>query len=257
MGQVLCGINAVREALRSGMRRIDMLWVADGKAGRRIAELLALAAAQGVKVEMMSEPRLTEAARTSTHQGVVAFPTSASLLAADELVAQVMAQQPVPPLVCLDGVKDPRNLGAIVRSAAAFGMGGLMLPRHRAVGITATVAKAAAGGLEHVAIAEVANMTQGIEQLKRLGFWVVGADERGEARCDMFTFPSPLALVLGEEGRGLSMLVRRHCDVLVRIPLGGALRALNVAVAAAILFYEVRRQQGRPEAASHSPRTSS
>jgi 23S rRNA (guanosine2251-2'-O)-methyltransferase len=161
-----------------------------------------------------------------------------------------MARQPVPPLVCLDGLKDPRNLGAIVRSAAAFGIGGLMVRRRRAVGITATVAKAAAGGLEHLAIAEVANITHTIERLKRQGFWVVGADERGEVRCDTFAFPSPLALVFGEEGQGLSPLVRRHCDTLVRIPVGGALRALNVAVAAAILFYEVMRQQGGLEAGS-------
>lgn len=241
---VLCGINAIREALRSDDSHVETLWVAERKGGVRVAELLALAAARSVKVETFSERQLTEAAGTAAHQGAVAFLAATALLAFEDLLAQVGAQDPVPPVVVLDGLKDPRNLGAIVRSAAAFGIGALILPRRRAVGITATVAKAAAGGLEHIAITEVANITQSIERLKRVGYWVVGADERGEASCDRFAFPSPSALVFGEEGRGLSPLVRRHCDVLVRIPLLGALRSLNVAVAAAIFFYELMRQEG-------------
>jgi 23S rRNA (guanosine2251-2'-O)-methyltransferase len=144
--------------------------------------------------------------------------------------------------VILDGIKDPRNLGAIIRSAAAFGIGGVIIPERRAVGITATVAKAAAGGLEHVAVAAVTNISQSIERLKRQEFWVVGADEHAQLPCQTFVFPSPVALVFGEEGSGLSPLVKRHCDALVSIPGRGPLRSLNVAVAAAVLFYEVMRQ---------------
>ena len=257
IAEVLCGINAIREALRGGICRIERVWVAERKGGVRVAELLGLAAAHNIKVETLPEQRLTAAAGTSAHQGVVAFSTSTSLLIFEELVARTVSQHPVPPLVLLDGLKDPRNLGSIVRSAAAFRIGGLILPRRRAVGITATVAKAAAGGLEHVAIAEVANITQSLERLKGMGFWVVGADERGEVPCDAFAFPSPLALAFGEEGRGLSPLVKRHCDVLVRVPFLGELRSLNVAVAAAIFFYELMRQQGEEErvpTASRPPR---
>jgi 23S rRNA (guanosine2251-2'-O)-methyltransferase len=145
----------------------------------------------------------------------------------------------MPPLVALDGVKDPRNLGAIIRSAAAFGMGGVIVPGRRAAGITPTVAKAAAGGLEHIGVAEVINLSQSLERLKRLGFWIVGADEQADLSCRTFAFPTPVVLVLGEEGSGVSPLVKRHCDALVGIPVHGPLRSLNVAVAAAVLFYEV------------------
>ena len=244
MGEVLCGVNSVREALQAAARRVERLWIAERREGKRIAELLALAAARRVQIEIVLEPRLTQAARTPDHQGVVAFLESSPLRSLEDLVAQAQAQQPVAPLVVLDGLKDPRNLGAIIRSAAAFGIKGIILRRWRAVGLTATVTKVAAGGMEYVAVAEVPNIPQSIQRLKRAGFWIVGADERGEESCDTFTFPSPLALILGEEGRGLSSLVRRHCDVQVRVPLRGALRSLNVAVAAAILIYEVMRQQG-------------
>lgn len=248
--EVLCGINPIREALRAGRRQIERLWVAERKSGGRIGELLALASTRGVKVETVSDLSLTEAAGTSAHQGIVAFLATRSLLTLEEMVARTGAQRPVPPLVVLDGIKDPRNCGAIIRSAAAFGIGGIVVPRWRAVGITATVAKAAAGGLEYIAVAEVTNITQAIQRLKQMGFWVVGADERGQAHSDTYVFPSPLVLVFGEEGRGVGPLVKRHCDALVRIPLEGPLHSLNVAVAAGILFYEVMRLQRRPDGAN-------
>ncbi len=249
MREVACGINPIREALRAGRRQIERLWVAERKGGGRIGELLALASARGVKVETVSDRSLTEAAGTSAHQGIVAFLAATSILTLEEMVARIGAQRPVPPLVILDGIKDPRNCGAIIRSAAGFGIGGIVVPRRRAVGMTATVAKAAAGGLEYVMVAEVTNVTQALQRLKQIGFWIVGADERGQARCDTYGFPSPLVLIFGEEGRGLGPLVKRHCDALVRIPLRGPLHSLNVAVAASILFYEVMRAQGGPEEA--------
>lgn len=256
--EVLCGINPIREAFHAGQRQIERLWVAERKGGGRMSELLTLASRRGVKVETVSHRSLTEAAGTSTHQGIVAFLVTTSILTLEEMVARIGAQRPVPPLVVLDGIKDPRNCGAIIRSAAAFGIGGIVVPRRRAVGMTATVAKAAAGGLEYVMVAEVTNVTQAIQRLKQIGFWIVGADERGQAHCDTYAFPSPLVLVFGEEGRGVGPLVKRHCDALVRIPLRGPLQSLNVAVAAGILFYEVMRAQGGPDGASIdlSPQTS-
>jgi 23S rRNA (guanosine2251-2'-O)-methyltransferase len=243
---VLCGINTIREALRAGRRRLHSIWLADGKAGKRMREILTLAAERGAPVEILAERRLTEAAGTSAHQGIVAFAAPTPLLTIEGLTSSLTGQKPIPPLVILDGVKDPRNLGAIIRAAAAFGIGGVIVPKRRAVGITATVAKAAAGGIEHVALAEVTNISQSIEHLKHLGFWVVGTDEQGDVPCDTFAFPVPLALVFGEEGAGLSPLVKRHCDVLARIPVGGSLRSLNVAVAAGVLFYEVMGQLRKP-----------
>jgi 23S rRNA (guanosine2251-2'-O)-methyltransferase len=243
---ILCGINTVREALQVGRRRLHSIWLADRKAGKRMREILALAAERGAPVQILAEFRLTEAAGTSAHQGIVAFAAPTPLLTVEGLASSLTGQEPIPPLVVLDGVKDPRNLGAIIRAAAVFGIGGVILPKRRAVGITATAAKAAAGGLEHVALAEAANISQSIERLKHLGFWVVGTDEQGDVPCDTFAFPVPLALVFGEEGAGLSPLVKRHCDVLARIPVGGPLRSLNVAVAAGVLFYEVMGQLRKP-----------
>jgi 23S rRNA (guanosine2251-2'-O)-methyltransferase len=250
---VLCGINAIQEALRVGIRRIEAIWVAEQKAGARVREVMALAAARGTRVAIVSDPQLTEVAGTTAHQGMVAFVVSPPLLTFEQLTARYTTQCPVPPLVILDGVKDPRNLGAIIRSAAAFGIGGVIVPRRRAVGITATVAKAAAGGLEHVAVAEITNISQSLERLKRLGFWIVGADEQAATPCHTFAFPTPLALVFGEEGSGISPLVKRHCDTLVSIPVRGVLRSLNVAVAASILFYEVMGRDLRPAVASAKP----
>jgi 23S rRNA (guanosine2251-2'-O)-methyltransferase len=248
---VLCGINAILEALQVGTRRIEAIWRAEGKEGKRLRQVMALAAKRETPIETVPDPHLTEVAGTTAHQGIVAFVAPTAPLSFDQLTAQLIAQRPIPPLVILDGVKDPRNLGAIIRSAAAFGIGGVIVPGRRAVGLTGTVAKVAAGGLEHVAVAEVTNISQTLERLKQVGFWVVGADEQAEMSCQTFAFPTPLVLVLGEEGSGISPLVKRHCDALVRIPARGLLRSLNVAVAAAVLFYEVMgqelRQGGTPE----------
>jgi len=237
--RVLCGINAIREALRSGTSRISTIWFAERKDGKRLHQVRALAAQREIPIETVPVPRLTQVAGTTAHQGVVAFVASPAALSFDQLATRIMAQRPIPPLVVLDGVKDPRNLGAIIRSAAAFGVGGVIIPERRAAGLTGTVAKVAAGGLEHVSVSEVTNLSRTLDRLKQLGFWVVGADEHAETSCRTFAFPSLLALVLGEEGSGLSPLLARHCDALVSIPVQGPLRSLNVAVAAAVLFYEV------------------
>jgi 23S rRNA (guanosine2251-2'-O)-methyltransferase len=251
--QVLCGINAIREALHSGTRRIDMIWLAEHKEGKRLHQVMALAAQREIPIETVPAPRLTRVAGTTAHQGIVAFVASTATLSFDQLATQIMAQRPIPPLVVLDGVKDPRNLGAIIRSAAAFGIGGVIVPERRAAGLTGTVAKAAAGGLEHVAVAEVTNLSQTLDRLKQMGFWVVGADEHAETSCRTFAFPVSLALILGDEGSGISPLIKRHCDVLVSIPVRGPLRSLNVAVAAAVLFYEVTGRKPRQDDPSTKP----
>jgi 23S rRNA (guanosine2251-2'-O)-methyltransferase len=252
-GHVLCGINAIREALCSGTRRIDTIWLAEGKGGKRLHQVMALASQRGIPIETVPALRLTQVAGTTAHQGIVAFVAPTTALRFDQLTTQIMAQRPIPPLVVLDGVKDPRNLGAIIRSAAVFGVGGVIVPERRAAGLTGTVAKAAAGGLEHVAIAEVTNISQTLERLKQGGFWIVGADEHAEVSCRTFAFPMVLALVLGEEGSGISPLVKRHCDALVSIPGRGPLRSLNVAVAAAVLFYEVMGREPRQYGTSMEP----
>jgi 23S rRNA (guanosine2251-2'-O)-methyltransferase len=255
---ILCGFNAIQEALHMGTRKIETIWLAERKEGKRLREVMALAEARGIPVEIVPSSRLSEVVGTTAHQGIAAL-VGSNLLDFDQLIARLIMYRPIPPLVILDGVKDPRNLGAILRSAAAFGIGGVIMPERRAVGMTATVAKAAAGGLEHVAVAEVSNLSQSLERLKRVGFWIVGADEEAENSCRTFVFPTPLALVLGGEEAGISSLVKRHCDALVCIPVQGPLRSLNVAVAAAVLFYEVMgRELQQPLASVEAiPETSS
>jgi len=250
---VLCGIVAIQEALRSGTRRIDTLWLAERKEGKRLHQVMALATQREIPIETVPAARLTQVAGTTAHQGIVAFVASTDVLSFDQLATQIMTQCPIPPLVVLDGVKDPRNLGAIIRSAAAFGIGGVIVAERRAAGFTGTVAKVAAGGLEHVAVAEVANISQTLDRLKQVGFWVVGADEHAEMSCRTFAFPMPLTFVLGEEGSGISPLVKRHCDTLVSIPVRGPLSSLNVAVAAAVLFYEVMGRETYQEGTSMKP----
>jgi 23S rRNA (guanosine2251-2'-O)-methyltransferase len=219
--------------------------VAEGTERQRLSELRNLATRQGIQVEVKPASHLRAIARTPTHQGIVAFLPPFTPLTIEQLIARLGAHSPIPPIAVLDGVKDPRNLGALIRCAAVFGVGGVVLREWRAVGLTATVAKTAAGGLEHVAVAEVGNLSHTLKRLKERGFWVIGADEQGDVACDTVTFPSPLALVFGDEGKGLSPLVKRHCDVLVRIPVTGPLRSLNVAVAAGVLFYVVTSQPPR------------
>jgi 23S rRNA (guanosine2251-2'-O)-methyltransferase len=250
---VLCGINAILEALRVGTRRVEVIWLAAGKDGKRLRQVITLATERQTPLEVVSEQRLTAVAGTAAHQGILAFVAATPLLTFDQLITRVMGCSPIPPLVVLDGVKDPRNLGAIIRSAAAFGIGGVIVRGRRAAGMTATVAKAAAGGLEHVAVAEVTNISQSLEHLKQLGFWIVGSDEQAAVSCRTFAFPTPLVLAFGEEGGGISPLVKRHCDALVTIPVCGPLRSLNVAVAAAVLFYEVRGRELPPPVASVKP----
>src|SRR5690606_17302783 len=159
---------------------------AEAKGAQRLSQLLALATARGIRIEIKPEAHLTAAAGTPTHQGVVAFAAPTMPLALDDLLDRLASQRPIPTIVVLDGVKDPRNLGALIRCAAAFGIGGIVVRTRRAVGLTATVAKAAAGGLEYVAVAEVMNVSQSLDRLKQQGFWVVGADENGEVACNTF-----------------------------------------------------------------------
>jgi 23S rRNA (guanosine2251-2'-O)-methyltransferase len=237
--QIICGIHTVEEALRHGRRRLEAIWLTEGKDAKRFKEISDLAAERATPIVFAAASRLTDVSGTSSHQGVVAFVVPSSPLTLEQCVTHTLNQHPIPPLAILDGVKDPRNFGAIIRSAAVFGIGGIVIPTHRAVDITATVAKTAAGGLEHVPIVQVTNISQCIDYLKRQGFWIIGTSESAEVSCQAYVYPSPLVLVFGEEGEGISSLVRRRCDGLVKIPGGGGLRSLNVAVAAAVLFYEV------------------
>jgi len=193
-------------------------------------------------VPVRFEPRsaLDRVAGTSAHQGVVALGAAKKYADLDSVAAPGSGI-----LVVLDGVEDPHNLGAIIRTAHAAGAAGVIVPERRAAGITDVVAKAAAGALEHLPVVRVTNINRALEDLKERGYWIYGLDERGAEDYDRVQYSQPTALVLGAEGKGLHEQVRRHCDVLVRIPIAGKISSLNVSVAAGIVLFEWKRRVGQ------------
>jgi 23S rRNA (guanosine2251-2'-O)-methyltransferase len=239
------GLIPVLESLRAG-KQIDQITIAEGARHERLRELLELAKRARVPVHRVPRNALDRILPGVTHQGVVAKAAAAKYRDADELLDEVSAQVNTPdkPLVLgLDAVEDPRNLGAILRTAECAGVNGVFLPERRAAGLTATVAKAAAGALAHVPVARVTNLVQLIEQLKQRNIWVIGAAADGTANYTEWDWTVPSALFLGGEGAGLHRLVRERCDTLVRIPVSGRIESLNVSVAAGIILYEALRQR--------------
>ena len=234
------GRHPVLEALRAG-RPLRKLVVARGSAVS-LKHLIGEAHRRGVPVQEVDTVVVGRLARTRAPQGVIAYAASHRIVGLDDLLGRAKVRGEPPFLLLLDGVEDPGNLGAILRSADAAGVHGVVIPQRRAAGLTATVAAASAGAIEHVTVAQVSNLSQAIERLKADGVWVIGADPGAEQTMYDASLRPPIALVVGGEGRGLARLVRERCDVLVRIPMHGATASLNVSVAAALVLFEVRRQ---------------
>ena len=225
----------MREALLAG-RTLDRVLIARGAAGPRLQEIIDLCRERSVPLRFEPREALDRVSHSATHQGVIAFGAAQRYADLEQVVKHAQL------LVVLDGVEDPHNLGAIVRTAHAAGAAAVLIPERRAAGLTETVAKAAAGALEHLPVVRIGNVTQTLEELKKHGFWIYGLDERGsELYCDI-DYARPTAVVLGGEGQGLHQLVKKHCDVLVRIPMAGAISSLNVSVAAGIVLFEWRRR---------------
>lgn len=245
-GEQVEGRQAVRELLLAGRRKVREVLVAAGDDERLdgpLRDLVELAGDLRVPVKQVSRAKLAGVARTDAPQGVVAFAAPLPEADLDELVRPDPGGR-APFLVAVDGVTDPGNLGALLRSAECAGATGVLLPRHRAVHVTATVTKAAAGAVEHLPLALVGGLPATLERLKAAGLWVVGLDGGGDTPLHDLPFAAdPVVLVLGAEGSGLSRLVKQRCDVLAAIPLRGRLASLNVAAAAAIATYEVARRR--------------
>jgi 23S rRNA (guanosine2251-2'-O)-methyltransferase len=242
------GLIPVMEALRAGHRAFDSITVAEGARHERLRDLLELARQANVPVHRVPRISLDRSLKDIAHQGVVARTAAARYKDADELLELVAARVGTaqPPLVLgLDGIEDPRNLGAILRTAECAGVHGVFIPERRAVGLTDTVAKAAAGAVEYVPIARATNLVRLIEQMKERNIWVVGAAGEATANFTEWDWTLPSAIFLGSEGAGLHRLVRERCDTLVRIPVLGKLSSLNVSVAAGVLLYEALRQRAQ------------
>jgi len=242
VNRITVGVNPVREALRA-QRPLDKVLIAKGAAGPRIQEIVELCRAQSIPIRFEPRDALDRAANAAAHQGVIAFGAVHSYVELREIAQDARL------LVVLDGVEDPHNLGAILRTAHAAGANAVVIPERRAAPLTETVAKAAAGALAYLPVAKIANVTQALEYLKERGFWIYGLDERGDVLYDQADYNTPTAFVLGGEGKGLHQAVRKHCDVLVRIPMAGPVSSLNVSVSAGIVLFEWRRRRGSQEPA--------
>jgi 23S rRNA (guanosine2251-2'-O)-methyltransferase len=240
------GLIPVLEALRAGNKRLEQITIAEGARHERLRELLDLAKQARVPVHRAPRFALDRALPGATHQGIIARTAAATYRDAGELLDELAGKVGTaePPLVLgLDAIEDPRNLGAILRTAECAGVAGVFIPERRAVGLTATVAKTAAGALAHISVARVTNLVQLIEQLKQRNIWVIGAASDGTSDYTQWDWTVPSALFLGGEGSGLHRLVRERCDALVRIPLRGRIESLNVSVAAGVILYEALRQR--------------
>jgi 23S rRNA (guanosine2251-2'-O)-methyltransferase len=238
---LICGINPVIEALSAETRHFDRLLVVKGLRSRRLSDAIRRATRLGIPLRFELRETLDRMAGGVAHQGLIAVVSAKPVLLLQEVLEN--ARDPAL-LVALDGVEDPRNLGAILRSAEAAGVDGALLPERHSAGLSETVGRASAGALEHVQVARVGNLVQALETLKARGIWIVGFDAAGGERWDAVDLTRPVCLVLGGEARGIRRLVREHCDHLVTIPHFGHVGSLNVSVAAGIALYEAVRQRG-------------
>ncbi len=238
---LIMGRNAVREALRAG-RSLEKLWIQSPAEGP-LRELYHLARDQKVVVQETDRRKLDELTGEGVHQGIVAQVSAKDYVPLPDILQRARDRGEQPFLVALDGITDPHNLGAIIRSAECAGAHGVIVTRRRSSGLTATVSKVSAGAVEYLPVARVANLPAALRDLKEQGLWVVGADMAGES-CYACDLTGPTVLVIGGEGEGLSRLVQATCDRLVSIPIKGQIESLNASVATGVLLYEILRQRG-------------
>ena len=244
--EILFGLHPVEEALRSGTRKFDHICIARERQDARLEKLIQACRDAGVKLRMDTRDQLTKLARTEAHQGVVAMVRARQFLDLDDLLQDPLRggkQNRL--LLALDGVEDPQNLGALLRTAEGAGVDGVVVTERRSAPLSPVAVKASAGAAEHVKIARVVNLVRALEELKKRDLWCIGLDERGTMDYDEFDFSVGCVLVLGREGAGLHDLVRRTCDHLLRIPMAGRVHSLNVSAAGAVVLYEAARQRRR------------
>ena len=238
---IICGRNPVLEALRSG-REIDRILVAHGTGGGSVTAIIAKCRAKGILIKEISPQKLDYYCGGANHQGVAVMFASQEYATVEDMFALAETRGEKPFLIICDEIEDPHNLGAIIRTAEATGVHGVIIPERRSASLNATVAKAACGALEYVPVARVTNIANTIDALKQHGVWVFGADMDGDdyTRTD---FDTPCALVIGNEGKGIGALTAKKCDAVISLPMCGKINSLNASVAAGILMYEVVRSR--------------
>ena len=236
------GRNALQEALRAG-RTIDKVFIASGDTDKALQRLAAEAKEAGAVVVPVDRRKLDQMSFTRSHQGVIALAAAHEYAAIDDILEEANRRGESALIVICDELTDPRNLGAIMRSAECAGAHGVIIPKRRSVGLTATVAKASAGAVEYMKVARVTNINHAINELKEKGVWIYGTAAEGSIPMYKADLTGPAAIVIGNEGDGMSQLVRKNCDVMVHIPMKGKISSLNASAAASILLYEAVRQR--------------
>jgi 23S rRNA (guanosine2251-2'-O)-methyltransferase len=243
MASTLEGRNPVLEALRAGRPMSKIFLARNIERHSIIGEIIFLAKSKGIPLEYVDRLALDRQSETGANQGVLAYTISKEYVDLDELLTISINKNEPPLYVLLDGVEDPHNLGAILRTAEASGIHGVIVREKRAVGITPTVEKASAGATEYIPVSRVTNISQTIEYLKNNNIWVVGIDQTGKIDYTRIDYKTPAAIVIGSEGKGLSDLVKKHCDFLASIPMKGKITSLNASVAAGLVMYEALKQR--------------
>ncbi|MEI7027628.1 23S rRNA (guanosine(2251)-2'-O)-methyltransferase RlmB [Paenibacillus sp. y28] len=241
--EYIAGRHAVMEALRSG-RTINKIWIAESAQKHQVQGIIQEAKKNGLIVQSADKRKLDQLVPDVQHQGVVAQVASQRYYEVDELLALAKERNEQPFLLLLDEIEDPHNLGSILRTADCTGVHGVIIPKRRAVGLTATVSKTSAGAVEYVPVARVTNLAQTIDRLKEEGVWVAGADVDARQSVYQSDFTMPLAIVIGNESKGMGRLIKEKCDFLVKLPMSGSINSLNASVAAGVLMYETVRQRG-------------
>ncbi len=239
--EIIGGKNPVLEALRAD-RDVNKIWIAEGVQKKGIAELLQLAKENGVLVQFVPKKKI-DGLTDSNHQGIAAAVAAYNYAELDDLFEAAASRAEDPLFLILDELEDPHNLGSIMRTADAIGVHGLIIPRRRAVGLTAVVAKASTGAIEHVPVVRVNNLSQTVDELKKRGLWIAGTDAKESADYRTMDAKLPLAVIIGSEGKGMSRILRDKCDFLYQLPMVGHVTSLNASVAASLLMYEVYRKR--------------
>ena len=239
-GDEIYGIHPVLECLKSGARNVEKIYIQKTASSRIVSEIVHLCRQKGIPVRFEPGAYFERQTNGASHQGVLAVCSAQKYKDIEDIFESLSA---CPTLVVLDSIEDPRNLGAIIRTCAASGVEGVILPKDHSTGLTSTVAKTAAGALDHVQVVRVSNLVAAMKEIKEKGIWIVGVESEQKKQYDELDYQMPLALVFGNEGKGIRRLVRETCDFLVSIPTPGKIHSLNVSVAAGVVLYEVLRQR--------------
>lgn len=240
--EVIYGVNPLREALISGGEGLTRIVVARGRSESSISEIRTLAKQRGIPVEIRERSFLDDLAGHASHQGVLGVCTAYRYQDLDAVIANRHPSCPYDLVLILDGILDPHNLGALIRSAHCFGANGVILPERRAASVTGTVIKTSAGAARHIPIARVANLARALDELKTKGFWIFGADARADQSVSDPDYQGAVGLIMGGESKGLRPLIRKKCDDLISIPMLGKIDSLNVSVSGGIILHEIRRK---------------